>query len=145
VATGIQVVIDCGDPERLGAFWAAALGYKVQDPPNGFPSWQAFLTAQGVPESEWNSANAIVDPDQRGPRLFFQRVPEAKSVKNRLHLDLNVTRGPLAESLEQRHEQVGAEVARLQGLGAKELQAHERRNEYWVVMQDPEGNEFCVH
>ena len=63
MATGVQVVIDCTDPARLAPFWATALGYKIQDPPAGFATWQDFLVAHGVPESEWNSASAIVDPE----------------------------------------------------------------------------------
>jgi hypothetical protein len=143
MATGFQVVIDCADPARLAEFWAAALGYTVQDPPAGFGTWQEFLAAQGIPESEWNSANAVVDPDQRGPRLYFQRVPEPKTVKNRLHLDLNVG-GGVATPIESRRARVDAEVQRLQELGATQLRADDQRGEYWVVMQDPEANEFCV-
>jgi len=143
VATGIQVVIDCADPARLAEFWAAALGYTLQDPPTGFATWQEFLAAQGVPESEWNSANAVVDPDKHGPRVYFQRVPEPKTVKNRVHLDLNVGGGH-ATPLETRRQRVDAEARRLQSLGASQLRATELRGEYWIVMQDPEGNEFCV-
>ncbi|HYF66176.1 MAG TPA: VOC family protein, partial [Herpetosiphonaceae bacterium] len=85
MATSVQVVFDCADPTRLSEFWAATLGYKLQDPPGGAASWEEWLTAQGIPESEWNSASAIVDPDGKGPRIFFQRVPEPKTVKNRVH------------------------------------------------------------
>src|SRR5262245_48685419 len=120
MATGVQVVIDCADPARLAEFWAVALGYQQQDPPAGFDSWPAFLEAQGVPQSEWNSANAVVDPDGRGPRLFFQRVPEAKVVKNRVHLDLNAG-GGLATPLVERKERVNAEVSRLVTAGATKL------------------------
>jgi hypothetical protein len=143
MATAIQLVIDCADPAHLAEFWAAALGYVSQEPPTGFGSWQEFLAAQGVPESEWNSANAVVDPDRRGPRIFFQRVPEPKTVKNRLHLDLHVGGGP-GTPIETRRERVNSEVERLQQLGATQVRATERRGEYWIVMQDPEGNEFCV-
>src|SRR5918912_3983509 len=134
MATGIQVVIDCADPARLAAFWAAALGYVPQAPPPGFASWQEFLEARGVPESEWNAANAVVDPDQRGPRIFFQRVPEPKAVKNRVHLDLNVGGGRGAP-LETRRERVNAEARRLQQIGASQVRATEHRDEFWIVMQ----------
>jgi hypothetical protein len=63
VATGVQIVFDCADPDKLASFWAAALHYKKQDPPPGFTSWPDFLTAQGIPESQWNSANAVVDAE----------------------------------------------------------------------------------
>jgi hypothetical protein len=143
MATGIQVVIDCADPARLAEFWAAALGYKLQDPPTGFATWPEFLASQGVPESAWNSASAVVDPEGKGPRLYFQQVPEPKTVKNRLHVDLNVG-GPLGTPIDVRRERVAAERARLYQLGATDLREVEQHGEHWVVMQDPEGNEFCV-
>jgi Glyoxalase-like domain len=143
MATGIQVVIDCADPARLAEFWAAALGYTLQDPPPGFATWPEFLAAEGVPQSEWNSANAVVDPDGGGPRIFFQRVPEPKTGKNRVHMDLNVS-GGRGVALETRRERVNAEAQRLEQLGASRVRAMEQRAEYWIVMQDPEGNEFCV-
>ena len=144
MATGIQVVIDCADPARLSAFWAEALNYRLQDPPEGHATWEEFLAAQGVPESEWNSASAVVDPEGAGPRVYFQRVPEEKVVKNRVHLDLNVGGGHAA-GLEERQRRVDAEAERLRGLGATIFRPGAVQNgEYWVVMQDPEGNEFCV-
>jgi hypothetical protein len=144
MATGVQVVFDCADPDRLARFWAQALGYKLQDPPQGHQSWEDWLRDQGIPQERWNDANAVVDPDGRGPRIFLQRVPEAKTVKNRVHLDLNVTGGPAAP-LEERRGQVDAEVERLLGLGASRLRVVEEQGGYWAVMQDPEGDEFCVH
>jgi Glyoxalase-like domain len=143
MATHVQVVIDCADPAKLGGFWAQALGYKVQDPPQGFASWPDFLRANKVPESEWNSANALVDPDGAGPRVFFQRVPEPKAVKNRVHLDLNVS-GGLATPIETRKERIAEEAARLEGLGASQVRTVHNWGGYWMVMQDPEGNEFCL-
>lgn len=139
----MQVVFDCADPARLATFWAGALHYKLQDPPPGFDSWQAWLKAEGIPENEWNSANAVVDPDGRGPRIYFQRVPEGKVVKNRVHLDLNVG-GPRGTQLEERRTRVDAEVNRLVQVGARKSRAVEQRGEYWVNMLDPEGNEFDV-
>ena len=67
MATAVQVTFDSADPDRLASFWATTLNYKKQDPPEGFASWEQFLSAQGIPESEWNSASAIVDPDGVGP------------------------------------------------------------------------------
>src|SRR5213594_1981729 len=93
MATSFQIVFDCADPDSLGTFWAEALHYKSQDPPSGFPSWEAFLKARGVPEAEWNTANAIVDPDKLGPRIYFQKMDTPKPTKNRVHLDLNVSGG----------------------------------------------------
>ena len=127
----------------LARFWAEALHYRIQDPPAGFDSWEAFLKAQGIPESEWNSASAIVDPDGVGPRIFFQRVPEGKVVKNRVHLDLNVG-GPRSAPHDERRSRVDAEVGRLVQLGARRSRTVEERGEYFVNMFDPEGNEFDV-
>lgn len=138
-----QVTFDCADPHRLATFWAAVLGYKVQDPPPGFATWQQFLTAQGVPESAWNSASAIVPLEGDGTRIFLQRVPEAKAVKNRVHLDVDVGGGPTVP-LADRRQRVDAAVERIVGLGATRVGPVEERDEYWVVMRDPEGNEFCV-
>jgi Glyoxalase-like domain len=144
MAVGVQVVIDCADPAQLSEFWAPALGYKLQDPPQGFASWQEFLVARGVPESEWNSASALVDPDGNGPRFFFQRVPEPKTVKNRMHVDLNVT-GGLSTPIEERRARSHAESQRLQTLGARELWINDNWGGFSIVLADPEGNEFCVH
>jgi hypothetical protein len=143
MARGIQVVIDCEDPDRLARFWAEALGYREQPPPEGYSTWEAWLMAMGIPEDQWNSAAAVVDPDGAKPRLYFQRVPEPKQGKNRVHLDLNVG-GPAGTALEERRARVDAEVERLASLGAVTARPVEERGEYWVVMQDPEGNEFCV-
>lgn len=146
MATRIQVVIDCADPDALARFWSEALHYKLQDPPPAFESWEDFLRSNGVPESDWNAASAVVDPEGAGPRLYFQRVPEPKTVKNRLHLDLNVS-GPPGTPIEQRRERVDAEVERLLRLGATLMRpgAVSEMGEYWTVLQDPQGNEFCVH
>ncbi len=143
MTTAVQIVIDCADPARLAGFWSTALGYVVQPPPPGFDSWDAFLTEMGVPESEWNSASAVVDPEGKGPRIFFQRVPEPKTVKNRVHLDLNAG-GEHGTPLDERKERVDAEAARLVAEGASVVGPMEQRGEYWVVLRDPEGNEFCV-
>ena len=137
----MQVVIDCADPRRLAEFWSQALpGYQVQPPPPGFDSWEAFLTAHDVPEDQWNSRSAIVG---EGPRVFFQQVPEPKSVKNRVHLDLHAGGGPQVAVDEQR-SRVRAEVERLSGLGAAFVEEREELGVVWAVMTDPEGNEFCA-
>jgi glyoxalase superfamily protein len=144
MATGVQVVFDCADPGRLARFWAEALGYKLDDPPDGYQRWEDWLRDQGIPEERWNDASAVVDPDGTGPRIYLQRVPEPKTVKNRVHLDLNAS-GSTSDPIERRREQVEAEVERLTGLGATRLRAVEELGVYWVVMHDPEANEFCVH
>ena len=143
MATPIQVVIDCADPAGLAPFWAALLGYKIQDPPEGFASWEEFLAAQGIPEDQWNAASAVVDPGGVGPRIYFQKVPERKVVKNRVHLDVNAG-GPRETPPDERRARVDREVERVHSLGGTTVRAMEQHGEYWVVMQDPEGNEFCI-
>ena|SRR5579875_826133 len=142
MSIGVQVVIDCADPGELSQFWAAALGYEFPPPPQGFDTWEAALRSWGVPESEFNSAGAIEDPQHHGPRIYFQRVPEPKSVKNRLHLDLNITTG--SQPLPERKKLLAEAAERLVKLGARISHENEDRA-YSIVMLDPEQNEFCVH
>jgi hypothetical protein len=144
MAFKLQVVFDCKDPDGLAKFYANALRYKLQDPPAGYPSWEAFLRAQGIPEEEWNSASAIVDPEGKGPRVYFQQMDTPKLGKNRLHIDISAS-GGLKVPLDDRKKQVDSEVERLVGIGAtKDHELDEGRGEYCVIMHDPEGNEFCV-
>jgi hypothetical protein len=143
MAVAIQVTFDCADPNRLAQFWAEALGYKLQEPPPGYDSWEALLTEMGVPQDQWDNMSAVVDPDGKGPRILFQRVPEGKIVKNRVHLDVNIGGDP-GTPPDERRMRVDAAVERLVTHGASKLQAFDQHNEYWVVMQDPEGNEFCL-
>ena len=141
-----QVAFDAADPAALSAFWRQALeplGYQPAAPPPGFADWPEFLAAQGVPETEWNSAAALVDPSGQGPRLFFQRVPEPKTAKNRMHIDLGSGGGP-SVPVEQQRDSVRAAVARLEQLGATFVEESEELGVVWAVMRDPEGNEFCA-
>ena len=140
----IQVVFDTGDPATLAQFWAAALaprGYAVPDPPGDFADWPAFLEANGVPEERWNDASAIEAEGQ--PRIFFQKVPEPKGGKNRVHTDLLAGGGP-SVPLDTQRERVAEEVGRLEALGATRVGDHADLGVHWAVMRDPEGNEFCV-
>ena len=141
MAKEIQVTFDCADPGALAEFWAEALGYQVQGPPPGFDSWPAALTAWGVPEDQWNSKSAIIDPDGEGPRIFFQRVPEGKTVKNRVHLDVRSAPGLEGD---ERLAALEAEADRLAPFGASRVEVREDLQSIWIVMQDPEGNEFCL-
>jgi len=148
----IQVTFDAHDPQKLSRFWADAVGY-VNPPPPGrtpapgedpFEAWHAFLAEVGVPESEWNSASAAQDPDGTGPRLFFQRVPEGATAKNRVHLDLRAA--PDLEG-EERMAALDTEAERLVALGATRVERHEPAPPMTaghLVMADPEGNVFCL-
>ena len=132
----IQVTFDCADPAALGLFWAAVLGYPSPDV-NG---WHDFLRSQGRTESELNATFAIEDPDGRRPRLFFQRVPEPKIAKNRIHLDIAAPAEPPGE----RRAQIDGYAERLVDLGARVLGPVNGDGGYFLVMADPEGNEFCI-
>ncbi|MBA2560265.1 MAG: VOC family protein [Propionibacteriales bacterium] len=137
-----QVTLDCSDPARVGDFWAEVLGYVVEPPPEGFASWPEALQAFGVPEEKWDSAYAIVDPEGRHPRMFFQRVPEGKQAKNRVHLDVRV--GDRTRPPEENAAAINAEVERLEAFGARQVGWREDFGSRFVVMQDVEGNEFCL-
>ncbi|MCP2098135.1 MULTISPECIES: VOC family protein [Actinosynnema] len=148
--TTLQVTIDCADPRRLVAFWAEALGYVPEPPPGGHATWCEYWVAMGVPEEEFfdgagEESESVVDPAGVGPRVWFQQVSEVKAGKNRVHLDLKVGGGrevPLAV----RVERVTAKVAGLVAAGASVLRVMDEpgMGHYGVVLQDPEGNEFCV-
>jgi catechol 2,3-dioxygenase-like lactoylglutathione lyase family enzyme len=140
----VQITFDCADPAALAAFWAEALGYRLDDPPEGFDCWEQALDAFGVPPERRNNASAVIDPAGSGPRLFFQRVPEPKRVKNRLHLDVRAAPGVLAD---ERMAALEAEAERLVSLGATRLERHEPAPPLGaghIIMADPEGNEFCL-
>ena len=113
MAATIGLVLDCADPERLATFWSAALGYT---------------TVGGA-----GNYVMLVDPDGEQPKLLLQAVDEAKTTKNRMHLDIETP-------------DVDAEVARLETLGARRLEpdARSEHGTRWVIMEDPEGNELCV-
>jgi Glyoxalase-like domain len=142
MAVTVQVVFDAADPAALAQFWAGATGYIVQPPPEGFESWEAFLAKIGVPEDQWDKASACIDPDGLGPRFYFQKVPEPKAGKNRVHVDLKPGVG--YADLAERQRVARADAERLVGLGARALTEHDENGEFWIVLADPEGNEFCV-
>jgi hypothetical protein len=148
MAIAYKIVVDSTDPHRLAAFWAEALGYVVEDHSKliqslvdaGRVSEEDLTTVDG--RRDFRIAAAVRDPDApvdeftgigQGGRVLFQVVPEPKTVKNRVHLDLHV--GPDARA---------DMVARLEGLGAKVLYEKAEMGSSWVTMADPEGNEFCV-
>ncbi len=137
----VQVTFDCADPRAVAEFWKAVLGYVDPPVPPGFESWEAFDAS--LPAERRNSASACQDPNGVGPRLYFQRVPEAKTVKNRLHLDVRVGTGLTGK---ERVSALDAEATRLEALGARRVRLllADEENESCLVMQDVEGNEFCL-
>jgi hypothetical protein len=142
MAVPVDVTIDCREPEKLARFWRALLGYVDRPVPPGYPSWEDYDRAAGVPETELDAGSAAIDPAGRGPRLFFQRVPEPKQAKNRVHLDVHVSDGLASPAAVA--EKVRAEVARAQRLGATAIRTNTDPQDYYVVLVDPEGNEFCL-
>jgi catechol 2,3-dioxygenase-like lactoylglutathione lyase family enzyme len=116
-----ELAIDCADPAALARFWCAVLGYEVRDEDDGIVS----IGSPAVPEGKHR-------PGPVPPTLTFARVPEGKTVKNRLHLDVN----PADREQDE-------EVRRLLDLGARPVDVGQG-DQSWVVLADPEGNEFCV-
>lgn len=145
MTTEVQITFDCADPAGLSTFWAEALGYQVQPPPDGFASWEAALEAFGVPRDQWNSRSAILPVEGPHPRIFFQRVPEGKTVKNRVHLDVRAAPG-LEDS--ERMRALETEANRLETLGATRAYRVEPDKATMetglIMMRDPEDNEFCL-
>ena len=144
-----QLTIDANDPSRLARFWGPALGYEPQPPPDGHATWRAAYVAMGVPEEELldmadDDYDRIQPPDGHGPLIWFQIVPETKSGKNRLHLDLFPTLRDRSLPLAERRRLVDTRVAELVAAGASVGRVNEGENFYAVLMHDPEGNEFCV-
>src|SRR5512132_4134536 len=147
MAVSYQLVIDCTSPEPLAQFWAEALHYVIAPPPSGFDSWDDFYRSIGVAEDELGAgAGRIEDPNGEGPRIWFQIVPEKKSIKNRIHIDVNAS-GGRDVSLDTRRERVEAEAARLESLGATRLHTNVEKglDHYAVALIDPEGNEFDIN
>lgn len=136
----VQITFDCAEPERVARFWCEALGYVVPPPPKGFATWDDF---DRTLSPDHQGSAACIDPSGAGPRLFFQRVPEGKVVKNRLHLDVRVGTGLVGE---ERLAALEAECTRLVALGAVRVQLLAADGDYesCLVMQDVEGNEFCL-
>ena len=136
-----QVAVDCADPHALARFWAAAVEYELEDHHDmileivgaGFASDDDIIEIDG--RKAWKTAAACRDREGTGPRLLFQQVPEPKTVKDRIHLDLHHLQGD---------EFRESEVGRLIGLGATKLWDGQQGPQRWVTMADPEGNEFCV-
>ena len=147
----IQVTFDAHDPRALSSFWRDVLGYVHPGPPgvdlpegaDALAAWDDFLARLGVPEDQRNTRSAVEDPDGVGPRLFFQQVPEDKVAKNRVHLDVRAAPGLQGE---ERMAALEAKADELVGIGAQVVRqvAPGPMDGGFIVMQDPEGNEFCL-
>ncbi len=136
-----SLTMDAADPARVGEFWALALGYRRDDPPTGFATWEDALTSWGIPEERWNDANAIIGD---GPRIFIQRVPEVKTAKNRLHIDVHSGAGHPGDGGKD-WSVMRTKAAQLIDAGATIIEEFSQPGfGEWIVMEDPEGNVFCV-
>jgi hypothetical protein len=140
MAFDFQVTIDSSDPHELADWWAEALGWQVEAQDEAFIRRMVESGAASEEDTTmhrgalvWKVGAGITSPDPGRPRVLFQAVPEAKTVKNRVHLDVRV-------GAERRE----AEVARLLALGATELWRGAQGPYEWATLADPEGNEFCV-
>jgi hypothetical protein len=139
MATRIQVVFAAKNPERLAAFWRTALNYGPEPPPPGYETWEAFAEANGIDLKAGSDIDSAIDPEGVGPRLLFERdTPHASGV---VHLDVNAAAG---KSVAERKQIVDAEVERLLAAGATKSKVVDRSDHYWVELEDPEGNWFCV-
>ncbi|MFF2523786.1 VOC family protein [Streptomyces liangshanensis] len=144
MSTKWTVTVDCARPGELARFWALALGYVERPAPAGFASWEEWFARHDVPEEEWDDGAYLSDPDGVGPSISFLRVPEAKTAKNRLHLDLQVG-GGRETPWEIRWPRVTAARDRLTAAGATVIREDELQGRPdHFVMADPEGNEFCL-
>jgi hypothetical protein len=142
-AFDLHIVFDCADPDLVSRFWMEALGgYDFPMPvPDGFTTWDEWADAQGIPVDQRPTGRTLVDKERDRPDIFFLQVPEAKAGKNRLHLDLKIAPGL---SGADRRTKITAEAERLTALGATTSQAMDEPDGFHLIMQDPEGNEFCV-
>ena len=140
----VQVTFDAADPHALAAWWAELVGYEVED---GHDLVAGLLENGVVGEDDvvridgrlrFTTAAAASDPDGVGPRFYFQKVPEPKTAKNRVHLDVPVVGGADGETLE-------AAVERLTAKGATFVNYDSHPGVRWAVLRDPEGNELCIH
>ena len=152
MSRAVQITFDCHDPIGQATFWAEVLGYVIPGPPgvrlepgeDPFAAWQAFVEGLGIDMRPEDFRAAIEDPQGRGPRVFFQIVPEAKTVKNRVHLDVRAAPGLQGD---ERMSALEDECRRLLNLGAQRLERVDPdppMETGFIVMADPEGNEFCL-
>lgn len=136
MAAKFDLTLDCASATRLAEFWKLALGYIDEPPPPPFATREEWLRSLGEPEGDADDGAWLCDPTGAGPRLSILKVPEPKTAKNRLHIDIRVGgTGP------HRWELITAEAERLIAAGAGVVERYEGHH---FVLADPEGNEFCV-
>lgn len=135
----VQLTIECSDPHRLAAFWADVLHYAVDPPGDGSPDWPTYSATYGSSGEAWA---AIADPESKGPRLLFQRVAQRRESPP-IRLDIRVADVTVTTPAE-RKPIVDGEAARLVSIGAVPVTTVDDGVDYFVVLEDPEGNRFHV-
>ncbi|MEV4611258.1 VOC family protein [Kitasatospora sp. NPDC049258] len=139
MAAKVDLTLDCADAGLLAVFWKTALGYTDEPPPAPFATREEWLAQFDLPADDSADGGAwLCDPDGAGPRLSLLEVPEPKTAKNRLHLDIRV---PGHGGPDERWRRITAESERLVRAGGAVLEVFDGHH---IVMVDPEGNEFCV-
>ena len=140
----LGLTFDCADATAQARFWALALGYVPAPVPRGWDTWESWLVDHDVPREEWNDGASLVDPAGVSPGISFLKVPEPKTAKNRIHLDLKVSGGRDVDQ-EIRSTRIRAKVDDVVAAGATIQEEHRLHGHLdHVVLLDPEGNEFCV-
>ena len=137
MAARFGVTIDCRHPSVLASFWCRVLGYVEEPPPTGYQSWAAYDLAHGISAEVAESGCTIIDPEGASPRIYFQRVPEPKRGKNRVHLDIPASPG-------HSWDEVVAAANRAVAAGGRILRESTSDDDRFIVMTDPEDNEFCL-
>ncbi|WP_329615226.1 VOC family protein [Streptomyces brevispora] len=139
MAARIDLTLDCADAQTLAVFWKTALGYVDEPPPAPFTTREEWFASFDLPEDDHIDDSAwLCDPEGAGPRLSILKVPEPKTAKNRLHMDVRV---PGHGTPEERWARIRAESERLVRAGGTALEVSDGHH---ILMADPEGNEFCV-
>lgn len=144
MARRVTITFDAHDPPALAEFWGHALGYEVPDPPPPFKTWDEFADANNMPVENRRDIAAVEDPEGGGPRLLFLKVPETKSAKNRVHLDVHCDIDRATATKDEHLASIRTMVDDLVAAGAIEHDSFDEIGAVWTVLTDPEGNEFCV-
>lgn len=137
MAVRFGVTIDCRNPSELASFWCQLLGFVEEPPPSGFQDWAEYDLAHGISVEVAESGCTIIDPDGVSPRIYFQRVPEQKGGKNRVHLDI-------VASARHSWDEVVAAANRAVTAGGRIIRESTSADDRFIVLADPEDNEFCL-
>jgi len=144
MTTRWTLTFDCQDAAAMARFWTVALGYVEAPPPEGWDTWEDWLRHFDVPEDEWDDGASLEDPQGVLPSISFLKVPEPKTAKNRLHLDLQVAGGRHVDQRKRETLIEGMVEVLVEAGGSVAFRSLQGDRLDHVVMRDPEGNELCV-